>query len=145
MYNGNERYGNGITLTAEPSCTDCIGDEDAQMAVEITLPQDLATLLQERAEAQNRTMEEEALHLLRIALATDEALLTPEQVVARIKATPPKPNNIRPAHGSLAEALRNGPEDPAFDLAEWKQAWQAVEAEMKATTRANDIAEGRVD
>jgi len=44
----------------------------------------------------------------------------------------------------LAEALRNAPEDPDFDLAEWTAQWQAVEAEMKAITRANDVAEGHV-
>jgi plasmid stability protein len=120
-------------------------DEEAHMTVDITLPQDLATLLQERAEAENRTLEEEALYLLRTALANGEAEPTPEQVVARIQATPAKPANMRPAQGSLAEALRSGMEDQAFDLAEWNQAWQSVENEMRAITRADDAAEGRAD
>jgi len=41
----------------------------------------------------------------------------PEMIalVERIKATPPNPATIRPATGSLAEALQNAPEDPDFD------------------------------
>lgn len=64
-------------------------------------------------------------------------------LVERIKATPPNPAAIRPASGSLAEALQNAPEDPDFDLETWTRQWEAVEAEMKAIDRADDIAEGR--
>lgn len=64
-------------------------------------------------------------------------------LVERIKATPPNPAAIRPAAGSLAEALQNAPEDPDFDLESWTQQWQAIEAEIKAVDRADDIAEGR--
>ena len=69
----------------------------------------------------------------------------PEMIalVERIKATPPNPATIRPATGSLAEALQNAPENPDFDLETWTRQWDAVEAEMKAIDRANDIAEGR--
>ena len=49
-----------------------------------------------------------------------------------IKAEPPNPAAIRPATGSLAEALQNAPEDPDFDLETWTRQWEAVEAEMKA-------------
>jgi len=63
--------------------------------------------------------------------------------VAKIRAMPPNPHGIRPAAGSLAEALRNAPDDPDFDLASWSREWAAVEAEMKAMARADDIAEGR--
>ena len=38
---------------------------------------------------------------------------------------------------------QNAPDDPDFDLESWRQQWAAVEAEMKAITRANDMAEGR--
>jgi hypothetical protein len=48
----------------------------------------------------------------------------------------------RPATGLLAEALKNAPHDPDFDLETWTKEWAAVEAEIKAITRANDIAEG---
>jgi hypothetical protein len=64
-------------------------------------------------------------------------------LVERIKATPPNPAAIRPATGSLAEALQNAPEDPNFDLKTWTRQWDAIEAEMKAMDRADDIAEGR--
>ncbi len=67
----------------------------------------------------------------------------PEMIalVEQIKAEPPNPAAIRPATGSLAEALQNAPEDPDFDLETWTRQWAAVEAEMKAIDRANDIAE----
>jgi hypothetical protein len=64
-------------------------------------------------------------------------------LVERIKATPPNPAAIRPATGSLAEALQNSPEDLDFDLESWTRQWAAIEAEIKAIDRANDIAEGR--
>lgn len=64
-------------------------------------------------------------------------------LVAEIKATPPNPTAVRPATGSLAEALQNAPEDPDFDLESWTQQWDAIEAEIKAIDRADDIAEGR--
>jgi len=66
-----------------------------------------------------------------------------EEVVAKIRGTPSDPSNIHPATQSLAELLAASPEDPSFDLEEWNREWAAVEAEMKAITRANDRAEGR--
>jgi prevent-host-death family protein len=69
----------------------------------------------------------------------------PEMIalVERIKATPPNPAAIHPATASLAELLQNAPEDPDFDLETWTRQWDAIEAEMKAIDRADDIAEGR--
>ena len=69
----------------------------------------------------------------------------PEMIalVERIKATPPNPAAIHPATASLAELLQDAPEDPDFDLETWTREWRAVEAEMKAIDRADDIAEGR--
>jgi len=66
-----------------------------------------------------------------------------EEVVAKIRAMPSDPSNIHPATQSLAELLAASPEDPSFDLEQWNCEWAAVEAEMKAITRANDRAEGR--
>ena len=63
-------------------------------------------------------------------------------LVEQIQATPPNPNNIHPATASLAELLQNAPPAPDFDLTTWTQQWQAVEAEIKAINRADDIAEG---
>jgi prevent-host-death family protein len=69
----------------------------------------------------------------------------PEMIalVEKIKAEPPNPNNIHPARASLADLLQNAPEDPDFDLETWTRQWDAIEAEMKAIDRADDIAEGR--
>jgi prevent-host-death family protein len=69
----------------------------------------------------------------------------PEMIalVEEIKATPPNPAAIRPATGSLAEALKNAPKDPDFDPERWTQQWNAIEAEMKAIDRTDAIVEGR--
>ena len=82
----------------------------------------------------------------RLTPAEIEAIRNDPELVAlveRIKATPPNPAAIHPATASLAELLQNAPEDPDFDLESWTQQWQAIEAEMKAIDRADDIAEGR--
>lgn len=63
--------------------------------------------------------------------------------MAKIRALPKSPPNVRPAKGSLVDALRNAPRDPKFDLDEWNRQWAMIEAEMKAITKTNDIAEGR--
>lgn len=57
--------------------------------------------------------------------------LTVEQVIAMIKATPPDPSSLHPAQGSLAQALRDAPENPTFDLIAWQHEWAVVEAEMR--------------
>jgi prevent-host-death family protein len=89
-------------------------------------------------------LREQARH--RMTPANIETIRNDPELVAlveRIKATPPNPAAIRPATGSLAEALQNAPEDPDFDLETWTRQWDAIEAEMKAIDRADDIAEGR--
>ena len=113
------------------------------MAVTITLPDEMETQLQRKAERQNLSVEELALDILDHALGTEEPFPSPEEGVAEIRATPPNPRSIRSASGSLAEALRNAPDDPDFDLAAWNRGWAAVEVEMQALTRANAMAEGR--
>ncbi len=115
------------------------------MPVTITIPDKLAKNLQTRAEIQQVSLAELIADLLTIAFAVepDDDFPTPEEVVAEIKATPPNPANIHPATGSLAESLQNAPHDPDFDLESWNREWAKVEAEMKAITRANDVAEGR--
>ena len=132
------------------------------MTLTITIPEKMAEQIQRKAEERHVSAEEIAVGLLQGAL-NDEAELqealsnsyrtisepddefpTPEEVVARIKALgPTDPRYIRPATGSLAEALRNKPYDPDFDYEEWNRQWAEFEAELKAITRANDIAEGR--
>lgn len=113
------------------------------MAIMITMPNEIERKLRRKAEKERRSMEQVILDLLTTALEDDAPFPSPEEVVARIKATPPEPGSLRPASGSLADALRNAPEDPDFDLATWNKVWRDIAAEMRATTRANTIAEGR--
>jgi plasmid stability protein len=113
------------------------------MTVMITIPHEIERKLQRKAEKERRSMEQVILDLLTNALENDSASPSPEEVVARIQAAPPAPGSFRPASGSLADALRNAPDDPAFDLATWNQSWLNIEAEMRAMTRANSVAEGR--
>lgn len=110
------------------------------MTLTISLPAEVQVKLEKRANAIQWSVEKMATHLLDEAL--DDSLPSLEDVIKRIRSLPPG-LVIEPTSGiSLAEALRNAPEDPEFDEAEWTVQWQAVEAEMKAITRANDIAEG---
>ena len=114
------------------------------MTITITLSDKLARDLQYRAEEKKISVDDLVADLLFEALANEsEEYPSLEAVVDRIRAMPPNPASIRPASGSLAEALQNAPDDPDFDLESWSQQWAAVEAEMKAITRANDMAEGR--
>jgi prevent-host-death family protein len=80
-----------------------------------------------------------------LAVTPETIRQEPEMIalVEWIKATPPNPAAIRPATGLLAEALQNAPKDPNFDLEIWTRQWEAIEAEMKAIDRTNDIIEGR--
>ena len=112
------------------------------MTLTITLPNEIVTRLEHKAHEQHRSVEAVALDLLARALQGEEAYPTPEQVVAKMKATAPNLSNIRPPSGSLADALRHAPTDPEFNLEEWEQAWALVEAELKSITRANNQAEG---
>lgn len=75
----------------------------------------------------------------------EEPFPSPEEVVAMIQATPPNPNNIRPAKISLQEFLRDEP-DPTddFDLQRWNEEWSKVELEMKEVTHLNAVAEGQI-
>ena len=115
------------------------------MTITVTLPDSLASQLQTKAETQQVSIVELVIDLLTQSLEPKlEKTLTLEELVAEIKATPPDPANFHPARGSLAEALRNAPDDPEFDLERWNKEWEAVEIEMKAITQANNIAEGFV-
>ncbi len=114
------------------------------MSVTITLTDPLAEQLRIRAGRQHLRLEDFALDILKNALTPAmQDVPTPEDVVAKIQATPPNPKNIHSATGSLLEALRNAPDYPDFDLKSWEKKWSDAEREMKAMTRANDIAEGR--
>ncbi len=113
------------------------------MSLTITLSDELAHKLQIKAERRHLSPEALALTILADSLAETDEFPTLEEVVAHTKALPPNPASIRPATGSLLEALQNVPDDPDFDLETWTEEWAKIEAEMKAITRANDIVEGR--
>ena len=114
------------------------------MSVSITLSDSLVEQLQSKAAGQDLSVEELAVQILNDAVAaTEETFATPEEIAARIRATPPNPASIRPATGSLADALEKAPDDPSCHLETWSRAWAAVDAEMQAVTRANSAAEGR--
>jgi hypothetical protein len=113
------------------------------MPLTITLSDTLVTQLRPKAKAQKLSLQELVEGFLRHIIKADEPYPTPEEVVAKIQATPPNPANIRPATGSLAQALQNAPDDPDFDLERWTREWSMIENEMKAITHSNSIAEGR--
>ena len=118
------------------------------MSVTITLPDPLSERLQNEAQARSQSVENLAVELLSRAL-TDQSGQELMALSARIRALPPNPaNQFDPQAGmhSLTEHLSAtiAAEDlnEEFDLEEWQRNWNAVEAEMKITDRANDIAEG---
>jgi hypothetical protein len=112
------------------------------MAITITLDDDLVAGLENKAKKQQLSVEQFAIGILSEAVEEPESE-TLEEIVARIRATPPNPSMIRPATGNLADLLIASPDDPCFDLESWERQWSVVEAELKAITRANHIAEGR--
>lgn len=74
----------------------------------------------------------------------DDGISSVADVVARIKAMPPNPAMVTHPQGSLADALREGPTNPDFDLQRWQQEWAAAEAELKRINFEDDVAEGRI-
>jgi plasmid stability protein len=96
---------------------------DDAMTVTITLPDHIETQLRCRAQAQQRSVEELILDILNRILDGDMTIPTPEEVVNKIRTSVPNPHNLRPAQGSLAEALRDAPTDPDFDLNQNSQHW----------------------
>ena len=108
------------------------------VSITVTLPDGVQAQLQRAAESQRRSLEEVALDILANAAGAASAVSTPEEIVARIRATSPNPKSIPAATGSLATALRNAPHVPDFDLGVWEHEWEVVESQIRATTRAND-------
>jgi hypothetical protein len=127
------------------------------MAITITLPDTLALRLQTEAQARNRPAEDFAVELLDRALAPEAnegeyVPMTLDEIVAKIRSAPPNPANqfdMEARMKGLEEYLKKSlaaeaEDDQEFDLDAWNREWDAVENEMKAVARANDIAEGRV-
>ncbi len=114
------------------------------MTLTIALDDVLATALQEKAKKYELSLEQLAVDILADSVDDAEGI-TPKEVVARIQATVPNPSAIRAATGNLADALRDAPADPLFDLDEWTREWSVVEGEIKALRQANDIAEGHAE
>jgi plasmid stability protein len=112
------------------------------MAITINLDDDLAAALENRAKKQQLSAEQFAINILTEALLGSESI-TLREAVTTIRATAPNPSQVRPATANLADVLRAAPGDPCFDLENWNRQWSVVEAELKALTRANDVAEGR--
>jgi len=112
------------------------------MAITITLDDDLVAGLENKAKKQQLSVEQFVIGILTEAAEESESE-TLQEVVARIRATPPNPSLIRPATGNLADLQIASPDDPYFDLESWERQWSILEAESKAITRANDVAEGR--
>lgn len=98
----------------------------------IVVPDYLGMRLQQQALAENRSVEAVVSELLSIALARIIPSADVLDVVMRIQSLPPNPLNIRPAAGSLADALRAEPVAPSFDLDQWERDWGAVETEIRA-------------
>lgn len=111
------------------------------MRMTIELPDDLEMPLRRAADAQHRPAEEVALDILRAGLLDDLPDL--DAVVADIRAPAPNSAALRPARGSILDALADEPAGDRLDLAAWQEAWAGVEAELVGLTWADDRAEGR--
>jgi plasmid stability protein len=85
------------------------------MATTVTLLITLELELQQRAQAQGRSVEDVALEILQEAFA-ETAPPSLDAVVAKIKSTSPNYQNIRAAQGSLAGALRRTQSSQDLDL-----------------------------
>lgn len=114
------------------------------MTITITLPERLEQALEQAASRHQLSIEELTIQLLDEALTPASYVPSLDEIVARLKGSASNPALLRPAQGSLADALREAPTDPDFDLAAWQREWAEVETEVKAVTRANDLEEGRL-
>ena len=112
------------------------------MALSIHLTDELESKLNREAKNRRRSPEQVIIDILTNALE-DDPIPAVADVVARIKAIPPNPAMITLPQGSLSEALRHGPTDPAFDLDAWERDWAMAEEELKRVNLLDDIAEGR--
>jgi hypothetical protein len=118
----------------------CLGN--MKMTITITLDEYLVAGLENKAKKQQLSVEQFAISILTEVVEEAESV-TPREAAIRIQATVPNPAQVRPATANLADVLHAAPGDPCFDLESWNRQWSVVEAELKAITRANDVAERR--
>jgi len=111
------------------------------MTLVINLSDTLADKVKAEAQKRHRSPEEIIVDILSTVFEENRTSSVSE-IVALIKATTPDPAMVIPAEGSLAEALRDGPTDPNFDLQTWEREWRAVEAELKQINRFNAMEDG---
>jgi hypothetical protein len=112
------------------------------MPTTIVLPESLEAQLQQQAAAQEQSLEEWVLRLLRDAVAVYAPPPSLHDVVTRIKATPPASSSVQPARGSLENALRVLALHPSDDAQQWNTEWAVVEAELRAMTDADGVRDG---
>jgi hypothetical protein len=112
------------------------------MALTINLDDELVAGLANKAMKQELSVEQLAISILTEAAREFESL-TPLEAVARVQATPPNPCQMRSATANLADLLSSPGGEPDLDPEVWRRQWSAVEADLKAVTRANDVSEGR--
>lgn len=112
------------------------------MTMTVTIPEDLAAKVVRRATRQGTAPEQLVVDLLEADFDSG-GVATPEEVVAKIKATPPDPAAFVLAQESLIEFLRDALDEPPIDSDAWNQEWAVIEAEMKHRDHLDDIAEGR--
>lgn len=133
------------------------------MQVTLTLPEPIATRLEEQATQLNVPLGDLMLKIFadRLAAAPDEKQEehpgqngtlsreheTIDEVVMRIRATPPNPANIIPASLSFEEVERlwraNAAQGSDISPTEWDRLWAEFEQEQKRLDQADDRAEGR--
>lgn len=129
------------------------------MQVTLSLPETLVNHLQQQAEQLDVSLDDLTAKLLSDALINEQTeslsapddevdLPTLEELVARIRATPPNPKAVHPPTKTVEEvlaALEASP-SPESDITpeEWDRMWAAFEQELKAVDRAKDIEEGRL-
>ena len=100
------------------------------MTITINLPNKIQIGLEQKAKAKNISIEEYAIEIFRESVENEDDIPSVDEVVDRIRSTPPNPNNIRKATGSKADALRlMKKDDPNFDLEAWQKEWDKVEKE----------------
>lgn len=130
------------------------------MEITLVLPETMVERLERQAGKFNISLDDMAWKLLNDALVKESAITTYpanrdkddlpslEEVVARIKATPPNPAAVVPATKTIEEVVAywdaNPPDESDISPEEWDRLWAAFEQELKAIDRADDIAEGRL-